>query len=70
MALLTLGILLILIGIVLSFTNAFGFAGLAGSLVWLGWICIGLGIVLAILHLFTRRRVGTTVVERRRYREL
>jgi len=68
MALLGLGILLVIVGIVLSFTNAFGFAGLGGSLVWLGWVCIGLGILLAIVHLFTRRRSG--VVVERRYREL
>ena len=68
MALLALGIVLILVGIVLSFTNAFGFAALGGSLVWLGWVCIGLGILLAIVHLFSRRRSG--VVVERRYREL
>lgn len=67
MALLTLGIVLILIGIVLSFTNVLGFAALGGSLVWLGWICLGLGILLAIVHLFTRRRA---VVVERRYRDL
>jgi hypothetical protein len=67
MALLALGIILILVGIVLGFTNAFGFAAIGGSLVWLGWVCIGIGVLLAIVHLFTRRR--TTVVERR-YRDL
>lgn len=68
MALLALGIVLILVGIILGFTNAFGFAALGGSLVWLGWVCVGIGVLLAIVHLFTRRRTG--VVVERRYREL
>jgi len=67
MGLLAFGIVLILVGIVLSFTNLLGLAGISGSLVWLGWVCIGLGVILAIAHLFMGRR--TTVVERR-YREL
>lgn len=64
MALLALGILLILVGIVVSFTNVLGLAGIAGSFVWLGWVCIGLGLILAIVHLFSGRR--TVVYERER----
>jgi hypothetical protein len=62
MGFLSLGIVLILIGIVLAFTNALGFAALGGSLVWLGWICLGIGIILAILHFVMGPR--GTVVER------
>lgn len=68
MGFLALGIVLIILGVVLSFTNLFGFAGLGGSLVWIGWICIGIGLVLAILHFVMGPR-RTTVVERR-YREI
>lgn len=68
MGLLAFGIVLILVGIVLSFTNVLGLAGIAGSLVWLGWICLGIGVLLAILHFVMGPR-RATVVERR-YREI
>ena len=63
MGFLALGILLIVVGVLLAFTNALGFAALGGTLVWLGWICLGIGIILAILHFVMGPR-RTTVVER------
>jgi amino acid transporter len=63
MGFLSLGIVLIVVGILLAFTNLMGFAALGGALVWLGWICIGIGIILAILHFVLAPR-RTTVVER------
>lgn len=64
MGLLVLGIVLILAGILVSFTNAFGLAGVGGSLVWLGWVAIAIGVILAIVHFVMAPR-RTTVVERR-----
>ena len=63
MGFLAFGIVLILVGIVLAFTNVLGFAALGGTLVWLGWICLGIGVILAILHFVIGPR-RTTVVER------
>lgn len=65
MGFLAFGIVLILVGIVLAFTNALGFAALGGTLVWLGWICLGIGVILAILHFAMGGTRRTTVIERR-----
>ena len=51
-----------MIGVILAFTNLLGFAALGGTLVWLGWICLGIGVILAILHFVMGPR--RTVVER------
>lgn len=65
MALLGLGILLVVVGLIMAFTNVFGFAGLGGSLIWLGWVVFAVGVVLAIIHFVMGPRRGT-VIERRR----
>lgn len=70
MGFLALGILLIVVGVVLAFTNAFGFAGLGGTLVWLGWISLGIGVLLAILHFVMGPRRSGYVVEREYHRPL
>lgn len=62
MGFLAFGILLIVVGVLLSFTNLLGLAGLGGSLQWIGWICLGIGVILAILHFVMGPR--RTVVER------
>lgn len=69
MGMLALGIVLVLVGLVLAFTNLLGLATLAQPLIWLGWVCVAIGIVLAILHFVggTRRE---TVVEREYRRPL
>lgn len=48
MRFLELGIVLLLIGVVLSFTNVLG--GLGGGLMYVGWICLAVGLILAIVH--------------------
>ena len=66
MGFLTFGIVLILVGVVLAFTNALGFASLGASFVWIGWICLGIGVILAILHFAMGGALRrTTVIERR-----
>lgn len=64
MGLLSLGIILVLVGLVLAFTNLFGFAGLGGGLMWLGWILLAIGVILTIVHMVAGRRA--VVYERRR----
>ena len=64
MGLLTLGIVLVLVGLILAFTNVLGFAGLGSAFVWVGWLCVAIGVVLAIVHLVAGRR--TVVVGDRR----
>lgn len=63
MGFLAFGILLIVAGVLLAFTNALGLGGLGDTFVWLGWICLGIGVILAILHFVMGPR-RTTVVER------
>ena len=65
MALLGLGILLVIVGLLLSFTNALGLAGLGDEFVWIGWIVFGVGLLLAIIHFVMGPR-RTVVYERRR----
>lgn len=65
MGLLTLGVILVLVGLIMAFTNVFGFAGLGGSLMWVGWVLIAVGVILAIVHLVARPR-RDVVYERRR----
>lgn len=65
MGLLAFGIVLIVIGFLVGATNLLGLAELAGPLVWLGWIVLAIGIVLAILHFVMAPR-RDVVVERRR----
>lgn len=66
MGLLALGIVLILLGIIFSFTNLLGLAGLGGSLQWLGWVVLAIGVILAVVHFLTAGRRREVVVERRR----
>jgi protein-S-isoprenylcysteine O-methyltransferase Ste14 len=67
MGLLALGIVLILLGIVFSFTNLLGLAGIGDNLQWLGWVVLAIGVILAIVHFVTAgRRRDEVVVERRR----
>lgn len=68
MGLLAFGIVLLVVGIVLAFTNLLGLAALAAPLTWLGWVAIALGLVLAILHFVTAGRRDEVVVEERRIR--
>lgn len=49
-----LGIALLVIGAILSFLPIFGVA-IGGPLMWLGWILVLVGIVLAIWHFVTGR---------------
>lgn len=65
MGLLALGIVLILLGIIFSFTNLLGLAGLGDNIQWLGWVVLAIGVILAIVHfvMAPRREV---VYERRR----
>lgn len=66
MGLLTLGVVLVLVGLIMAFTNVFGFAGLGGSLMWIGWVLVALGVILAIVHLVMGPRRRAVVYERRR----
>ena len=61
MRLLILGITLIVIGLLLSFT---GIVPLGGALTYVGWIVLAIGVVLAILHFVMGPR--GTVIDRRR----
>ena len=63
MALLTFGILLVVLGLILAFTNAFGIGAIGGTLMWLGWICVGIGVILAVVHFVTAGRRRDVVVE-------
>ena len=53
MGLIWLGILLILAGILLSVVLP-----VAGAIVYVGWIVLAIGVVLAILHFIVRPRAG------------
>lgn len=64
MGMLGVGILLIVLGVLVAATNAFGLAEIGATFVWLGWICLAIGVVLAILHFAMGPR--TTVIERER----
>ncbi len=66
MGLLALGIVLILLGIIFSFTNLLGLAGIGDNLQWLGWVVLAIGVVLAIVHFVTAGRRRDVVIERRR----
>lgn len=68
MGMLAFGIVLLVIGVVLAATNFLGLATLSEPLVWLGWVAIAIGIVLAILHFVTAGRARDDVVVERRYR--
>lgn len=63
MGMMAFGILLVVVGLVLAFTNALGLAELAQPLVWLGWVCVAIGVVLALVYAFSARR-RDVVVER------
>jgi hypothetical protein len=51
------GIALVIIGLVLGLLGVAGF--LAGTLQWLGWLVLLVGIVLAIVHFAGRGRTTT-----------
>lgn len=55
MGLIRLGIVLIIVGVLLSITGLFDFGG---TLQYLGWIVLGIGVVLAILHYATGGRAS------------
>jgi hypothetical protein len=63
MGMLAFGILLVVVGLVLAFTNALGLAALSQPLIWLGWVCVAIGVVLALIYAFSGRR-RDVVVER------
>jgi hypothetical protein len=63
MGMMAFGILLVVVGLVLAFTNVLGLAELAQPLVWLGWVCLAIGIVLALIYAFGARR-RDVIVER------
>ncbi len=46
------GVALIVIGVILGATGAFG---LGGVLTWLGWLLLIVGIVMAVIHLAAHR---------------
>ena len=50
MRFLELGIVLLLIGVILTVTNAVGFAAIGSGLIWVGWICLAVGLILALMH--------------------
>lgn len=52
-----LGIALVVIGILLSFSNIFGFA-LGAPLVYIGWLLILAGVVVGVWHFMTSRGSG------------
>ncbi|HUR69717.1 MAG TPA: hypothetical protein VM370_10780 [Candidatus Thermoplasmatota archaeon] len=64
MGMLAFGIVLVLVGLVLAFTNVLGLATLSQPLIWLGWVCVAIGIVLALIYAFSGRRNRDVVVER------
>ena len=63
MGMMAFGILLVVVGLILAFTNVLGLAELAQPLVWLGWVCVAIGIVLALIYAVSSRR-RDVVVER------
>jgi hypothetical protein len=46
------GVALIVLGVILGATGAFG---LGGMLTWLGWLMLIVGVILAIVHLASHR---------------
>lgn len=46
------GVALIIIGVILGATGAFG---MGGVLTWIGWLLLIVGVILAIVHLASRR---------------
>lgn len=64
MGMMALGIVLVVVGLLLAFTNLLGLATLAQPLIWLGWLCLAIGIVLALVSLVAGRRREGVVVER------
>lgn len=66
MGMMVFGVLLVVVGLVLAFTDVLGLAELAQPLVYLGWICVALGIVLALVYAVSGRR--RDVVIEREYR--
>lgn len=64
MGLLALGIVLVVAGLLLAFTNVLGLAPIGDNLVWLGWVVFAVGVVLAIVSFVMGRR--TVVYDRRR----
>lgn len=66
MGMMAFGILLVLVGLVLAFTNVLGLAELSQPLIWLGWVCVAIGVVLALIYLVAGRR--RDVVVEREYR--
>lgn len=70
MGMLALGIVLVLVGLVLAFTNVLGLATLAQPIIWLGWVCVAIGIVLAVLYFVGGARRRDVVVEREYRRPL
>lgn len=64
MGMMAFGILLVVVGLLLAFTNALGLAELAQPLVWLGWVCVAIGVVLALIYAFSGRTRRDVVVER------
>lgn len=63
MGMMAFGILLVIVGLVLAFTNVLGLAELAQPIVWLGWISVALGLILALVYAVSGRR-RDVVVER------
>lgn len=52
------GIALVVIGLLLSFANVFGFV-LGAPLMYLGWLCIVAGVILGVWHFVAgRTRTG------------
>lgn len=64
MGMMAFGILLVIVGLLLAFTNALGLAELAQPLVWLGWVSVAIGVVLALIYAFAGRTRRDVVVER------
>lgn len=68
MGMMTFGILLVVIGLILAFTNALGLAALSQPLIWLGWVSVAIGVVLALIYAVTARSRDREVVVEREYR--
>lgn len=49
MEFLRIGIAVLVIGLILSLLPSLGF-GVAGTLVYIGWVLIAIGLILAVLH--------------------
>ncbi len=56
MEFLRLGIILLVVGVILSLLPTFGV--LAGPLIYIGWVLIVIGLVLAIIHVAGRSGGG------------